>query len=75
MKHLGSNHDIRVLVQVEAKIVPLSMKDCAGTDRSVLPEVVLWLAVALLPLVVHLRVSEATLVFLEIVISFSCAPR
>lgn len=69
-----SNHDmtvVYVLVQVEAKIIPLSMKDCAGADKSVLPEVVLWFPVASLPLVVHLRVSEATLT----VIIFSCAAR
>lgn len=78
MKRSGWNHDITVvyfLVEVEVKIVPFSMKDCAETDRSVVPEVVLWFPVTLLPLVVHLRASEATLVFLETVISFSCASR
>lgn len=66
---------VYVLVQVEAKIVAWSVKECAEAEGSVLPEIVLWFSVALLSLVVHLRVSEATLVFLVTVISFSCAAR
>lgn len=63
---------MHVLVQGKEIIVPGSLKACADTDRMVLSEAVLCFCIAVLPLV-HLRASEATLVFLETVISFSCA--